>query len=211
MDPLNEIIAILSTYTVLLPVAAGFFVYSKLRQWYRYLLFFLIFGFSVDLFCTFIDDSNHVFNFYRLAEGLFYASFLYHLSDYKHSKIIFISVFTSLILVYGITHAIVLENYDLRKLNAAFDMFSSIVLSFCAAAVMLQLTQRVEKLTKEPAFWFTTSIFIYFFCTNFLFSLIENRELLFKIWFLHNLINIITYLIDMKGFLSVKRISDPVT
>ena len=99
---------------------------------------------------------------------------------------------------------------DTEKHMATFSTAYDILAAFLCGYVLLKMGEKAIVLTKEPTFWIFLGVFIYCFCTFFITSLIET-ELRQKIWFIHNIINLISYLVIAKGFLTISpsRTSSP--
>src|ERR1043165_4806766 len=72
MKEFNEIVADISIYSVLLPIAAGVFSFRNANRYQRLFVFFLVWGALVDQYSNYVDDSNPLFNIYGLTEAVFY-------------------------------------------------------------------------------------------------------------------------------------------
>jgi hypothetical protein len=78
-----------------------------------------------------------------------------------------------------------------------FDTTYEIIAAFLSGFALLQLIEKEETVLSLPRFWILLGIFFYCFCTFFIMGFL-NTLLAQKIWFLNNIINIITY-----GFYSI--------
>lgn len=197
----------LVTFSVLIPITAGVIRFSFLNRALKFFILYLVIGFLKDASEPIINNSliNQItFNLYSLFEFLFLVWFLMQLSAVSKVKTIYRYILLVLIPFWMYAHYRAAGSLNITTYSALFDSVSAIVISFIAAFELLELTKKGINLTQQYAFWFVTGIFFYFFCCNFLFGFLE-MDFLRSIWFLHNIICIITYLVITKGFLCVRE------
>jgi hypothetical protein len=207
MFDFRRVLENISTYAILIPIIAGFITYRFSSRGIKFLLFFLIWGFVVDVPRNYIENKEFnvwAYNFYSLTEIIFMLWFLL-----KHSSgillIKFIKGLLPVMFLFWVTCIFLLQPHNSEiDYSALFDSTSAFIISFIAAFSLLEITKHSESLVILPAFWFLTGIFFYFFCANFIFGFLQT-DFLNQIWFLHNIINIITYLIYTKAFLTIGK------
>ena len=81
---------------------------------------------------------------------------------------------------------------------AIFNMAYEIVISFYAGVELLRLIEEKRDPLAAPFFWVVLGIFFYCFSTFFIMSLLYSG-ISFSIWYVNNIINIITYLMYSYG------------
>jgi hypothetical protein len=76
-----------------------------------------------------------------------------------------------------------------------------VFISVLAGFALLYLTEDSKNMLRISTFWILTGFFFYCFCTFFIFVLktIIRSEFASELWFLHDIINIITYGIYSRG------------
>jgi hypothetical protein len=180
-------------------------VYGNAPRPIRAFLLFLVLGFIVDLVNTQVEERDIrrvIVNCYSLLEALFYAWFLYQL---KINKAITNVSFYYLILVFPfwfVCHFVLKQS--LTSLSAIFETVNASTLVFIAAFSILKLAERGSSNVSNAIFWILVGIFFYFFCANLIYGFIE-AYFMNSIWFIHNAINILTYLIFTKNFLTLRQ------
>lgn len=203
-------LSIISTYACLLPIIAGIKVFKKAGIEFRLLFFLLVYGFVTDFFVGYLYKSGDInlsrffFNVYSPIEAVFISLFFLKVG---YSKIIR-QIASYGIFIWPLVWLFLDMDFKTFKwvdtpYNGIFVSAYEIVLASLSAACILHLTTTNESLFKLPLFWFLLGIFIYCFCTFFVNALVQTN-VMNDIWFLHNIINIITYLIYTKAFLCIK-------
>jgi hypothetical protein len=199
---LHHLINIIATFTLLIPISAGISKYKYADFKCRLFLFFLVYGFITDLIVWLLLDSARgvsyfFFNFYNLVESLFLFWYIMVTNESTTIKKI-----CRILLILAIPAWLISYLENTEKHMATFSTAYDILLTFLIGYALLKMGEKAVVLTKEPTFWFFLGIFIYCFCTFFISSLMET-ELRQKIWFIHNIINFVSYLILAKGFLTI--------
>ncbi len=200
----NLFIRYASSFAILIPVITGLWNYRRQGVNSKYFIYFLLAGFIADqLHPPIVGDFARVwvFNLYVLFEVVFLIWFIRRISKNIEAEKFYRAGIYIMIGFWLAAHFIFRK--EIHGFSSIFSSATAIIISCIAAYELLRITQREENLAALPEFWFLTGIFFYFFCANFLFGFLQS-EILTKIWFLHNIINIITYLIYTKGFLCIR-------
>jgi hypothetical protein len=163
-------------------------------------LFYLIYGCVVDIASDYIYFPNFLFNSFTFIQVLFYTWFLYQVFKQKKLRTAYISLTIFWCLFYLFCHIILLNDWRFIKLCSSFDTIAAIITSFIAAAALVNLVKDELELTNNPVFWFTVAIFIYTFCTYFIFSFVSDIAIREKLWWIHNLANISAYILYAYGY-----------
>lgn len=201
---LQDKIEFISNYAILIPIAIGLFYISKIQGYTRTFLFFLIYGFLSDTFDYYYQDQfikNVVFAIYTLIEVLFCLLFLRNISinPLERKAINFVVLLT--FFFWLICNLILTQLKRSTHVHSVlFDIVSSLLISIISSYTVVNIAERQDNLIANSSFWFSISIFFYFFCSIFIFNFIH-EDFINKIWWIHNIINILTYLIYTKAFL----------
>lgn len=192
-----------------LPILTGFFSFNFLNKTHKVFLFFLSFGFTIDVLSfLFYEENNmvgltYLFNIYSLVEAIFFIGYLAVVS-----RIIWLKRYKYYLFI-GFTLFWIFVNLILGKKSAygenmggMFEMSYMLVVSALSVAAILNWMEEKEKLTLRPDFWFSLGIFFYCFSVFFLFIL-RNNPFINKIWFAHNLINFIATVLFIAGFTNI--------
>jgi hypothetical protein len=203
-------IADISTYAALLPFLSGVIVYRKAGLIYRLFTFFLLYGFLTDFFVGYflqnglMFQSQSFFFIYLLLEAMFIAWFVSRFCEYSRvSKAAFL-VLVILPFPWALAHIdFTLMDWKKEPFTGLFNTSYKMVISVLASVCLLKFTQKKEPLKNMPEFWFLFGIFFYSFCTFFISAFMQSPEQS-QFWFIHNLINIMTYFIYAFGFLKIE-------
>ncbi len=197
-------LSIISTLTVLVPIAVGIFAFKGATFFVRIFLFFFLIGFTVDVSNWYLikidrkDIAQTIFYIYVLIEPIWLTFFTGRSLQIKIRWLIVVELI--LFFFWIIAH---INLQILNWLNPTFtDTFSMILSMFISALsgyALLRFSQKPDTMLYRSEFWFLLAIFIYCFTTFFLNEYILS-ELLHKIWYLHNTMNIISYFIFADGF-----------
>ena len=196
---------IISTFSAMIPILAG--VWGKFyRQWpYRLFLIFLLLGFLIDLggwymYVSQNSGGNWVLRYtYTLTEPLFY---LWFLGYFTHSLIMskMTKIFMGISFLYWL---VVLAHHPAFS---GYYIFYGVSLAFFSGFLVLEIVERNKEERFPLTFWLTFGIFFYNLSTFFIKGLL-NSQIAVQLWFLQNLVNIVTNVIFAMGFwLSWKRI-----
>ena len=174
--------------------------WKKAGWTFRLFNLFLIYGFVADVLVGLILKpellSYVIFKSYSLLEALFLFWFLKHTSSSFYIKKISHIFLLITLPVWIFTNYFLIESTQLSNL---FDPYYEISSAFLAGFSLLKLSENEYHLTRLPLFWFLVGIFIYCFCTFFISGFLSSR-ILEKIWFIHNIIAILTYILFSIGF-----------
>ena len=196
---------------VLVPLTIGIAKYKTTDYLGRLFIFFLLVGLTTDLTMGILLHSNktrhlmRIFNTYSLIESFFFLWFIMQTalsrSIYLVSRFCLITV-----VLLWICYMFIFPNIDFLKssLIVSFDATYEIVVSFLAGYALLLRVEKDQFIFSEPRFWFTLGIFFYCFCTFYIMTFLETN-LLQKIWFVINIINIISYVFYSVGFWNISR------
>jgi hypothetical protein len=197
---ISEIITEISIYSVLIPIAFGIRGFKSSPFILKVFFIFLCYGGSVDLVCSFSTEPTLYFTSFTIIQVLFYTWFLYQVFKQKKLRTAYISLTIFWCLFYLFCHIILLNDWRFIKLCSSFDTIAAIITSFIAAAALVNLVKDELELTNNPVFWFTVAIFIYTFCTYFIFSFVSDIAIREKLWWIHNLANISAYILYAYGY-----------
>lgn len=202
---LRHVINIIATFTLLIPIAAGIMKYKIAGTYYRLFLWLLMYGFLTDFFIWQLKDTSRstslfLFNIYDLVESIILFTFIRMTSENTTIKKICLILIWLAIPAWFIIY---LSYNDEQPHMSAFDTCYNIAVAFLSGYAMLKLSEKEISLKQRSLFWILLGMFIFSFSTFFISSLMET-ELFKKVWFFHNFIAFITYLIFAKGFLSIK-------
>ena len=200
-------LGIISTYSGLIPLIAGIIVFKRVGISFRLLLFLLLYGFLTDSFVGYlynageINFSRFLFNIYSPVEAVFFSLFFYKTDCFKIIRqIAFSGIFIWPLIWFFLDIDLKTLHWVDTPYNGTFVSAYEIVIASLSTACILHLTTTGEILFKSPLFWSFLGIFIYCFCTFFINALVQTN-VMNEIWFLHNIINIITCLIFIIAFL----------
>jgi len=199
-NQIAELITEISIYSGLIPIFLGLVGYKSSNFHLKAFLFYLIYGCVVDIASDYIYFPNFLFNSFTFIQVLFYTWFLYQVFKQKKLRTAYISLTIFWCLFYLFCHIILLNDWRFIKLCSSFDTIAAIITSFIAAAALVNLVKDELELTNNPVFWFTVAIFIYTFCTYFIFSFVSDIAIREKLWWIHNLANISAYILYAYGY-----------
>jgi hypothetical protein len=193
----------LATYSLLVPILVGMIKFRMAALHQKIFLFYLLYGFLSDASRPFIDSeivSRWMYHIFSLVEIIFLAWYMREVtSNLILRKILLIAM--PLILISWISVRFYFAK-DSHAYSPVFDSVTAIFISSFAAIILLGMTQQNSGLKNQPDFWFLTGTFVYFFCANFIFSLL-GTEIINRVWFIHNLLNVLVYCLFTIGFVSI--------
>ncbi len=197
----------ISAASIIIPIAVGIMQFKPASRLERSVLLFLCFGFLVDASMQLhysVDTREKVVAAYSLAECLFFYFMLFELFEMQNFKktikllgvVFFILWFCSF---YMFAHV----NYFFDLSAKLFDMLYYMVISFLSSFLLLKMIEKNNPYITS-SFWFVLALFTYCFTTFFIAAFIRD-DLAEKVWWLHDVMNIIAYLLFTKAFLSIKK------
>ena len=206
MEEINieHFLKIVATFATLIPICAGAIRYKTAGKPFRLFLIFLVYGFITDLLVWQLmtisrETSFFLFIIFPLVEALFMLWFIR--ATNTSSIIIRLCNILIVVMIPFWLSAHFLFNHS-EELSALFDVSYEIVVAMLAGFSLLKLAEKETNLHKNPVFWFQTGIFVYCFTTFYVSGLLDS-DLLQKIWWIHNVVNLIVYLLFTIGFLSI--------
>jgi hypothetical protein len=216
LNKLNFWLPAIGTISILIPISLGILAYKKSQLAYRVLTAILLLGFAIDFFGLYcyinnidITDTkeNARYAIYAIIETLFYLWFMIKISDPKKITIRFAKWLCVILPVVWFVEFIVF--YKGFGQSNIFDAVSAIGVSFISAFLLIQLAEEGTSMLPNPKFWFLVSIFFYFFCSNFLWSLVKT-DIGRQVYFMHAILGIISYALFSIGFWRVYKRNESV-
>lgn len=198
---MTKYVQYISTFGILAPILVGLLRYKRVDSIGRLFLFFLLYGFLADIFVGMILPPNQlsyfIFKSYSVFEAVFLFWFIMRVDFSKrHHSVIKILLIIA-VAVWFVTNYILVGRDELSNL---FDPFYEIIISFYSGYFILQIIEMPGNgKVNLPVFWFLVGIFVYCFCTFFI-TMFLSTSVQNKVWFLHDIINVVIYLIYAKAF-----------
>lgn len=190
----KELITTISSNATLLPLVVGLLSYSNCNKAQRLFLLYLCVGFCIDFVQIFITNQKiqtGIYNLYAVTEICFIVWFIRSISVHSIAKRAYTFALYLIIPIWIICHFT--TNSGLMPIDGYskwFDGGVAITIAIMAAFEILETTQKHDnKSFQIPSFWFLSALFTYFFCTFFIFFLMETA-IRPQIWFMHNLVNV---------------------
>ena len=216
MDPIVENLAIASTFSILIPILFCLrVVMRKAEKHLQLFLLFLILGFITDLLgwisykasvegmmLTIIDM---LYQIYPAIEAICFFWVIGYFSNRKLIQAISKYSLWLTIPAWLLVKLLIGDQVRIAEINVdVFPAIYRIVCSFLSSFVLLELIEDGEtKLHEQYPFWILSAILFYCFSTFFVLFL--GKEYGEKLWYLHNTMNIITYLFYSVGFHFYKK------
>ena len=199
----------ISVYAGLLPVIAGIITLKKNSGSFRLLLLLFIYAFLTDYFVGYfyvrreINAAKFIFNIYSPIEAGVFSFFIYSIGYSTIVKRLAITGFFIFLLAWLVLD-VDLKNFVWKDnaFNGLFVTSYEIVIAALSAVCLLHITTVENRLINFPLFWMLLGLFIYCFSTLFINALVETN-MMSEIWYIHNVVNILTQLIFTWGFLSL--------
>lgn len=198
---LNDLPNLLSTFSVLIPLTIALIGFHKLNYTVSKLMLLLTWSFIVDLKRWYIDSDYymHLYFLYAITEIIFFLWFLDALFPAKRPRTYTLLATIASIVLWICCFVIFQKGPGNNWLDSLFDSCTSAMLAITAAYHLFNLTKEPERMETQPRFWFALGIFLYFFCSNFIFSMIS-FDIARHIWIIPITMNITTYLLFSVGF-----------
>ena len=206
MNP--NLIRLITVYFTIIPIIAGILAFKKSQNLFRFFLVFLVYGFITDIFthhfkAEYPGLTKNIFIFYSLVECSFFLYFLKQATLSRFVKKLNSILIAFYFILWLLIHFLpVSMNMQLKSANSFFIALYEMPVSFISGYVLLNLIESGDRPSNYPAFWFSSGIFLYCFTTFFITSLMHT-ELLNRIWFVHNIINMATYISYTYGFFRI--------
>ena len=199
---------IISTYASLIPLVAGLSVFKRAGNNLRLLFLFVGVGFLTDIAVWLLMRdfgllAKLLFEGYSLIEALFLLLILRRLS-LSHNISRLIKIFFFPFILFWVFSEFTFFPFGLAtpSHNTIFVIVYEIPISFLSGFLLLTYIEKNKRPFELPDFWVICGIFFYCFTSFFITAFMET-SLLKSVWWVHNMINIITYLIYTYGFYKV--------
>jgi hypothetical protein len=203
----QKILATIATIFGLLPIFFGLLIYKRAKLHYKYFILFLIYGFLTDALVGILFNFNYsvsiskiLFALYPLVESVFL--FWFFRCEISNSVIKKLATFSTIIIIpyYLITLLIAGTHLDLLYFNTVYN----ILVACFSGYVLIKSAEKHYNVTNEPIVWISLGIGLYSFGTFFIYSIFD-LEVRKKIWFIHNLVSILTCLFISVGFIILMK------
>ena len=175
---------------------------------FRLFFVFLLIGFCTDVLMYYLLHTDqqkylsNIFNFYSLIEACFFYWFIIYNAKLRFTKVVAQALFFITVLFWFVL-VVIQPSFFKTTPGQLFDPFYEVGVAFLSGFTLLQLVERESSVTIIPVFWILLAIFFYCFCTFFIMGFL-NTLLSQKIWFLNNIINIITYVFYSIGLWNLR-------
>lgn len=196
-------VSIFSTLSILVPITASLVRIKTADLKYRLFLVFLIYGFLTDMLDWYLHGQLSMVSYvffivFPLVEAVFYLWLLKALNISatlsKISKWLMWLMPVLWIFSFG--------SFDMKENNGGiFNASYEILIAFLSGYGILKMTETENDIIRQKDFWLVIGIFIYCFCAFFVSSFLDT-EILNKVWFLHNAINVFVYGVFTKAVLT---------
>jgi hypothetical protein len=203
---IKEVAGLISTYSALIPILAGFFFHKNQnvisKFWY-----FLVYGLLTDLLVGYFKytfTGLFIYNLYSLLEIVFLFLFFYVIAEAIVIKKVLIGLVVCTVVFWFLSYVILHNAFqEVSALSPYYDRISYMVVAVISAFLLLKMTES-GKQSSSAMIWLLIGVFFYHFCSSFIMSLVGNI-FTSKVWFMNNLFNVLTMLIYTKAFYNARR------
>lgn len=204
---IQKVFASIATAAGILPIIYGGVVYKRLSSDYKLLFYFFIYAFLTDFlvgilynFNISLELSKILFMLYPLIESVFQFWFFgRQISDPSIKRVA--NIFLIAMLPYYLI-TVFLAGTMLDKFY--FNTTYNILISFISGFVLLKAAEKFEEMFKEPIVWIALGVLTYSLGTFFLYSIFDT-EIRKHIWYIHNIVSILTNLLIARGFYTIGK------
>jgi hypothetical protein len=199
----------ISQVSTFIPVIFGLYYVKRVDANFRVLLGFVLLSLFIEYFGTWYSHNVSANNlpplhFYTVAE-LGFLTFIFCSSLFLNWRKVFYSVLISGILIALLNATVWGTLYTMNDISRSFE--SIVLVIFCLIFFRRSLYNIVmnQPLFKQPMFWFSSGVFLYF-SVNLLFFMLfnevlkQNRETTVFGQVLHSITNILTNLLFAQSF-----------
>jgi hypothetical protein len=196
---------VLSGLLALIPIAIGLKALSVDRVLAGVLVIFLSIGILTDVSMGVLVNSGNislatkVFQLYSLFEALIFLWCTHRLTDVQQQKKA--ARYVACFIPFFWASCMFVLPFILKGFNygsAIFDSTYEIILAFLTGFAILHYTEKNDRLLDLPQFWILFGIFFYCFGTFFIMIFVKTF-LSQRIWFINNVVNVLTYGIYAVG------------
>ncbi len=206
----SQVTKIAATFLEAVPAVAGIMVWKKSNKRLRLFTIFLTYAFLTDVFCwnfygAYPAAGRFVLAIYSLAESCFFLYFIYLTGLAGPAQPLLKRVLQLMPLVFLVCYFSWQRPY-VREVPYA-GIHSILYLAIASAFVthaILRFIETDEQSLPSPDFYMLTGIFIYCFCSFFSDAFIVS-DLKNNIWWVHDMANMIAYIVFIKGFLVARH------
>jgi hypothetical protein len=189
---------IISTFSVLLPIGIGLMHLRGIDDIFKAFVGFLVVGFVVDLaggvfaLTDFLNGNYVVKYVYNIFEPLFLCWILQKITSVGTLKNLLKKAWMIIIPLW-------LISVFFNDFFPIYKIITQIFIAFASCFCILEFVEKESDITHKLTFWALIGIFFYNFCTFFFMGFL-NTSLGLDLWYLHNVINVLTNLIYFVGF-----------
>jgi hypothetical protein len=193
-----------STFSVALPLGIGLLKFTKADGIVKTFIIFLLIGLASDLsgwyFYLSHDGTSNLYqrHIYDFIESVFLFWFLSRVTPSQLARRFFLWSIVILIPFWAM-------RFLYLDAMAIYMSTAQVFIAFGACFSLLQLVETKTEVTEQLTFWILLGMFFYCFGSFFFMGILVSK--LGKIWYAHNVVNIITNLIYFIGLLRAKNMS----
>jgi hypothetical protein len=202
------ILQVISTFSALPAIFLGIPLFKSVSVNIKLFLVFFVLGFLIDLFgwYSFLTKNglaNQNMRFvYILIETVFYFWFTGSLIQSKIANLLIKNVWILLLPLWFFAT----QSADgMRYYMVIFQITISGIISYC----MIKSIETEESIWQQLVFWILLGSFFYYFSTFFFMSFLDSQFGL-NLWYMRNIIGVISNLIFAWGFFVYRRIGNRV-
>jgi hypothetical protein len=203
---IKEVAGLISTYSALIPIAAGYFFYKNQNLFSKF-WYFLLYGLLTDLLVGYFKytfTGLFIYNLYSLLEIVFLFLFFYAVSEKIWLKKLLIGLVIGTVVSWFLSYVILHNAFqEVSALSPYYDRISYMVVAVVSAFLLLKMTESGRQ-SSSAMIWLLIGVFFYHFCSSFIMSLVGNI-FTSKVWFMNNLFNVLTMLIYTKAFYNARK------
>lgn len=208
------LLAKISTISVLLPIVLCAWAITKRAENYFWLfLLFLLFGFFVDCVGWYqyasgssVPHWDVLRRSYALVEALFFFWLVSHTAESSISRTARLTMYA--IIPFWLILEVFIPLGWLASLGgdeteiAYFQALYRTLAAFLSGFALLQLAEKDTFHWAKPLPWFLFGILVYSLATFVMMLLQREGALAERFWYLHNVINLVTYILFSLGFVN---------
>jgi hypothetical protein len=218
LSRIPDLIQLFSVYATLIPIFVCILILKKdSRDIWLFSLFFII-GFFTDVSMynlkkAGITEYQEIFSaLYSLVEATFFYWLIWINVDLKFKNAIRIWYFISVFYWIGLTFVKMGIGPEGFSVSQFFILAYEVPVAFISGFILLQMVEREDTVSDKPMFWIFLGIFFYCFSTFFI-AIFLSTELSIKLWFLHNIFNIITlgfYTVGLWKYYKIQKMGSKI-
>lgn len=209
----HAVLANISTYSALLPILVGSLAFRK-HHIVKWFVAFLFYGFLTDFINSLSDSSSNVIeettfalfiqNLYSLVDACFLFWFIAQFITEGEGRRILYGLAIAMVPFWVVSSFVVRDVLaNGQSLSAYFEVSYEVLLASASAYAILKLVERGTDHPLGRFLWVLIGIFTFNFMIFFLHAFIST-EIATQIWFMGNIINIITMLMYAYCFFKIK-------